>query len=185
MSVLSFRSRLHGAYPVDQSPVPDFDEKGEPLEHAAEQAVPEDLGVWCCHLQFPAHEAELPSPPLGWRLAGDIFGQGAARAAAGPAQGGRDVSELVVFVLAAFDVLIICIRDVFEVLPWLRPTRREWRPGEGPVLVAVDDSAKGQQADHDERFQDGAECHVARPIGNWEQSVFRQRDVKVLVQKQG
>lgn len=39
------------------------------------------------------------------------------------------------------------------------------RPGEGgPGSIAVDDGAEGQQADHDEWFQDGADRHVEKGI---------------------
>jgi hypothetical protein len=67
---------------------------------------------------------------------------------------------LVISCLGDFDVGILCIRAIFEVLPWFWPGGGQGQPGHSsPALVAIDDGAEGQQADHDERFQNGADRH--------------------------
>jgi hypothetical protein len=70
--------------------------------------------------------------------------------------------------VAGLEVIVVCVWDVLEVLPWLRAADGEGRATQDPVvLVAVDDGAESQQADHDEWFEDGADRHGERPR-SWE-----------------
>lgn len=148
---------MEGAYPVDESPVPDFDEEGVSSKHPAEEAVLVNLGVGRRDGVLPAKELELPfAPPRRGQVRFAVRGfvpDGRGRAA--------PRHELLA-ILGSLHGRVAPGR-IFEVLPrrW-SPTRR------GPLgtrLVAVDQCAAGKQAHDDGGLEESPDSHVGGDVG--------------------